>query len=75
MLSALKRSICLITVFLAIVYATPQLIIENDERTLVEVAEFGFLKGGQLTLTLEELEVGNEQRSCNMQRATSHAIH
>ncbi|CAO3638071.1 unnamed protein product [Mucor fragilis] len=56
MLSALKKSICLIIVCLALVYATPQLIIENDERTLVEVAEFGFLKGGQLTLTLEELE-------------------
>lgn len=75
MLSALKKSICLIIVCLALVYATPQLIIENDERTLVEVAEFGFLKGGQLTLTLEELEVCNEQKSGNIQRAASHAIH
>ncbi|KAL7326659.1 hypothetical protein PS15p_208958 [Mucor circinelloides] len=56
MLSTLKNSIYLIAVSLILVYATPQLLIENDERTIIEVAEFGFLKGGQLTLTLEELK-------------------
>ncbi|KAL9541938.1 hypothetical protein PS6_010063 [Mucor atramentarius] len=56
MLSTLKKSIYLIAVSLILVYATPQLLIENDERTIIEVAEFGFLKGGQLTLTLEELK-------------------
>ncbi|KAG2191368.1 hypothetical protein INT46_005004 [Mucor plumbeus] len=56
MLSVLKKSIYLIILSLVLVYATPQLVIENDDRTVIEVAEFGFLKGGQLTLTLDELK-------------------
>jgi hypothetical protein len=59
MLSVLKKSIYLIILSLVLVYATPQLVIENDDRTVIEVAEFGFLKGGQLTLTLDELKVNN----------------
>ncbi|KAL9538182.1 hypothetical protein MBANPS3_011126 [Mucor bainieri] len=55
MLPVLKKPIFLIIASLLLVYATPQLTIEDDERTIIEVAEFGFLKGGQLTLTLEEL--------------------
>lgn len=66
MLSTLKKSIYLIAVSLILVYATPQLLIENDERTIIEVAEFGFLKGGQLTLTLEELKVRKNQRHENI---------
>lgn len=60
MLSVLKKSIYLIIVWLILVYATPQLTIQDDERTIIEVAEFGFLKGGQLTLTLEELKVSKK---------------
>lgn len=59
MLSVLKKSIYLIILYLILVYATPQLVIKNDDRTVIEVAEFGFLKGGQLTLTLDELKVNN----------------
>lgn len=59
MLSVLKKSIYLIILSLILVYATPQLVIKNDDRTVIEVAEFGFLKGGQLTLTLDELKVNN----------------
>lgn len=60
MLSALKKTIQLIIIlafFLALVAAAPQLVIKNDDRKMIEVAKFGFLRGGKLTLTVEELKV------------------
>ncbi|KAI8881639.1 hypothetical protein K501DRAFT_334567 [Backusella circina FSU 941] len=34
--------------------ARPDLIVEQDDRKLFEVAEFGFLQGGKLTLTVQD---------------------
>ncbi|KAI8089974.1 lung seven transmembrane receptor-domain-containing protein [Halteromyces radiatus] len=42
------------------VFARPPLELENDERKLVEVAEFGYLAGGQLNLTVENYKLSNE---------------
>lgn len=47
----------LLLFFILSVWAVPQLVIENDGRKMIEVAEFGFLPGGQLTLQLTELNV------------------
>jgi hypothetical protein len=40
-----------------LVVARPPLEVVGDERKLVQVADFGFLEGGQLTLTLEDYQV------------------
>ncbi|SAM04725.1 hypothetical protein [Absidia glauca] len=39
--------------------ARPPLEVVGDERKLVQVADFGFLEGGQLTLTLEDYQLSN----------------
>jgi hypothetical protein len=37
--------------------ARPDLIVEQDDRKIFEVAEFGFLQGGKLTLTVQDYKV------------------
>lgn len=37
------------------VYA--ELVVEKDSRKMIEVAEFGFLPGGRLTIELTQLNV------------------
>ncbi|CAO3596820.1 unnamed protein product [Absidia cylindrospora] len=51
---------CLCMIHLVFVTAQPPLELENDERKLIEVAEFGYLEGGQLTLTVENYKLTNE---------------
>jgi hypothetical protein len=54
----LRHTLSLLLLFaISIVWATPELVIENDDRKIIEVAEFGFLPGGRLTLQLTELNV------------------
>ncbi|RCI01907.1 hypothetical protein CU098_000946, partial [Rhizopus stolonifer] len=42
--------------FIATIKASPELIVQNDDRNMIEVAEFGFLPGGRLTLNLMDLK-------------------
>ncbi|KAI8341286.1 lung seven transmembrane receptor-domain-containing protein [Chlamydoabsidia padenii] len=49
----------LCTLHALLVFARPPLELTNDERKLVEVADFGFLENGQLTLTLENYKLSN----------------
>ncbi|ORZ19879.1 lung seven transmembrane receptor-domain-containing protein [Absidia repens] len=51
---------CLCMIHVLFVTAQPPLELENDERKLIEVAEFGYLEGGQLTLTVENYKLTNE---------------
>jgi hypothetical protein len=45
------------------VLATPELVIEHDDRAIIDVAEFGFLPGGRLTLTVNDYKVGSKSSS------------
>ncbi|ORX57026.1 hypothetical protein DM01DRAFT_1406453 [Hesseltinella vesiculosa] len=53
-------SILCLLLLATIIHARPPLTLTQDDRKLVEVAKFGFLPGGQLSLQLEHLEFSNE---------------
>jgi hypothetical protein len=46
--------------FLWCVSAAPELVIQNDDRVIIDVADFGFLPGGQLTLTVIDYKVSSK---------------
>ena len=46
--------------FVALVHARPELVLHDDIRKLVQVAEFGFVSGGKLGLHCQGLQSKTE---------------
>ncbi|OBZ83206.1 hypothetical protein A0J61_08748 [Choanephora cucurbitarum] len=53
---SLLRRVWLWLLLLRVVVAVPKLVVENDDRKVVDVAEFGFLPNGRLSLNLTHLK-------------------
>ncbi|KAI8360772.1 lung seven transmembrane receptor-domain-containing protein [Blakeslea trispora] len=48
--------------YVRVIVAVPRLVVENDDRKLIEVAEFGFLPNGSLSLNLTNLKWQNQSK-------------
>ncbi|KAI8367551.1 lung seven transmembrane receptor-domain-containing protein [Radiomyces spectabilis] len=49
----------LFTYLISLAWASPELVLKGDDRKAIEVASFGFLAGGQLTLKLDDFRLSH----------------